>query len=126
MCATHDAKSKPWTKNTAVTAARAPRAFGWTEEPRGPGSLAASCAPYVDTGTSQLLDSLFVGLAVSNQDIDHSDIADVAESHPADLGGVSDCDDSTRGPAAARFTTASAKWWAVTPAVTSNPQRLMT
>src|ERR1700722_519846 len=95
MCATHDAKIKPWTKNTAVTATRALRASGGPRNREDP-IPTASCAPYVDTGTSQFLNSLFVCLGVGHQDIDHSDIADVPESHPADFGTVSDCDDSSR------------------------------
>ena len=119
----------PWTKNTAVAALHARRIF---RGPRDGGSRIVATRPIarrtsIPAARTQVFDSLLVGFAVGDQDVYHSDVADVPEGHPTDLRSISDCNDSTRGAyAAARLTTASARWWTVTPAVTSNPHRLMT
>ena len=92
----------PWTKNTAVTARRA-RRVPRGRRGRGTRVPTASGAPYVDTSASQVCNSLFVGFAVGDQDVNHSDVADVPERHPTDLRSVSDCNDSTRGACGGSF-----------------------
>lgn len=66
-------------------------------------ALIASCASDLDTSTSQVCNSLFVGPAVGNQDVNHSDVADVPERHPTDFRSVGDCNDSTRGARGGSF-----------------------
>jgi hypothetical protein len=84
MCATHDAKRRPWMKKTAVTARRALCAL---DEPRirGRGTTSASDAAHVDAGTDQLVDDPVVDILVSHQDIDRLDLADVSECDSPDL-----------------------------------------
>ena len=75
----------PWTKNTAVTALARPPHVWRTEGPRDSKSSLLHRAPDLDTSASQVCNSLFVGLAVGDQDVNHSDVADVPERHPTEF-----------------------------------------